>query len=116
MDGLFLSGSLAGFSARQNIRTGQAPQSGRVPQTSAPKIHQSRVVKAGVPVWQQFAGALPQRFAPAAGIDRNLEIEEASEQTRDVRFDDRNRLIEGKRGHGVRGVTANSRQSPNRIQ
>ena len=80
------------------------------------QIHQGRVVDARVPTWQQISRVLPQRFAAGAGINRNLEIEEAGEQTRDVRFDDRNRSIEGERGHGVRGVTANSRQVPDRIQ
>ena len=63
---------------------------------------------------QQFTRALPQRFAAAAGINRNLEIEQASEETGDVCFDDRNGLIEGEGDDGVRGVTANSRQVPDR--
>ena len=60
-------------------------------------------------------GASPKRVAAGAGIDRNLQIENSSEQTRDVGFDDRKRLVEGECGYGVRSVAADSRKSPHRI-
>ena len=80
------------------------------------QIHERGIVEAGAVLRQQLTRVSPQRFAALAGIDGNLQIEEPSEQTRRVCLDDRNGLIKGERRHGVRGITADSRKIPNRLQ
>jgi hypothetical protein len=73
-------------------------------------------VESGAIQREEFGSTLPQRFAPEAGINRNLEIEQTSQEAGDVCLDDWDRLIEGEGHDGVRSVTANSWQSPNRLQ
>jgi len=51
---------------------------------------------------------LPKRFAARVGIDRCAKIEKSRQNATGVRFDDRNRLIKGKAGYGMRGVFADS--------
>jgi len=53
-------------------------------------------------------------LAAGTRIDRCLQIEEAGEDASDVCFDDRDRLVEGEGGNGVRGVSANSGERLNR--
>ena len=51
---------------------------------------------------------LPKCFPARVGIDRCAKIEKSRQDPTSVRFDDRNRLIKGKAGHGMRGVFPDS--------
>ena len=67
---------------------------------------------AGVAAWDELRGDGPKPLASGARVDRRLQVEDAGEDAGDVRFDDRDRLVEGEGGDGVRGVTANPRKLP----
>ena len=65
---------------------------------------------APVTAWQEPGSVRPKLRAPRAGVDGRSEVEDPREDPRDVCFDDRYRLIEGKGSNGICGVTADPRQ------
>lgn len=67
---------------------------------------------AGVAAWDELRSDGPKPLASGARVDRRLQVEDAGEDAGDVRFDDRDRLVEGEGGDGVRGVASNSRKLP----
>ncbi len=70
---------------------------------------------AGIAARKELRRGGPKLFAPGACIDRRLDMEQAREDACGVGFDDRHRLVEGERGHGIGGVPADSRQMPNQF-
>ena len=76
------------------------------------QFHEGGIVLAGVAAWDELCGDGPKPLASGARVDRRLQVEDAGEDAGDVRFDDRDRLVEGEGGDGVRGVTANPRKLP----
>lgn len=74
------------------------------------EIHQCGVVIASASRWNE-SGCSPPKFAATGGrIDRDLQISQASEDPRDVGFDNRRRLIECETGDRARSVLADARQ------
>lgn len=58
---------------------------------------------------------IPEHSATACLVDRSPEIEEPRQHAGGVRFNNRNRLIEGEDGDGVRGVFSDARQLPHAL-
>jgi hypothetical protein len=73
-------------------------------------------VEAAATIWQEFSGVPPQCFATSGAINRNLEIEQPSQEARNVRLNDWGGSIEGEGENGISGVAADSRQTANGIQ
>ena len=71
---------------------------------------------AGVAAWDELRGDGPKPLASGARVDGRLQVEDAGKDAGDIGFDDRDRLVEGECGDGVRCVTANSRKFPDRFR
>ena len=54
------------------------------------ELHQRGIMLASVPVPQELRGLCPKLFAPGAGVDRHLQIEETRQNASDIRFNDGN--------------------------
>jgi len=80
------------------------------------EFHQRGVVLAGALSRKKAGGVRPELFASRARVDRSLKVENPGEDTSDVRFDDRHRLIEGERGHSIRGVTSDAGKITDRFR
>jgi hypothetical protein len=80
------------------------------------QFHERGIMLAGIAVREKLRRCGPELLAPGTRIDRCLQIDEAGEDAGDVRFDDRDRLFEGERGNGIRGISANSGELLNRGQ
>lgn len=72
------------------------------------QVHEGRVKTASIAFRNEGGGELPDSVASPAGIDGLCVIENARKQTRDIRFDNRHRLIERESCDGVSGVTADT--------
>jgi hypothetical protein len=59
-------------------------------------------------------GKRPEFFAADCGIDRGAHVEQSGQNTRAIRFDDWDRLIESKGRDCVRDIATNTRQFANR--
>lgn len=73
------------------------------------QFHERGIMFAGVRSWQKPSRGAPKRFTSGGAVDGRLQIEEAGEDTADIRFDDRDGLIERERRHCVCRVAANAR-------
>jgi len=62
----------------------------------------------------KLGGALPEFFAADRRINRGTYVKQAAEQTRGIRFDNWNRLMESKSRDCVRRIGADARQFANR--
>ena len=72
------------------------------------KIEKCGVEARGAGLREKTRCVLPKHLPARFGIDRSAQIEKPRQNATGVRFDDRNRLIEGKAGHCVRGVFPDS--------
>lgn len=70
------------------------------------EVHKGGIENAGAAFRNQLRGEIPDGGVAGGGIDRELQVKQASEKTRDVGFDNWHRLIEGEGGDGVRRVAA----------
>ncbi len=70
---------------------------------------------AGMAARQELRGQRPEPLAPGARVDGSSHVEEAGEDTSDVRFDDRDRLVEGEGGDSIGRVAPDSWEITNRI-
>jgi len=68
----------------------------------------------GIASPDKLCGVPPEFFATDCEIDRDANVEQASEHTRAIRFDNWDRLIESKCRDRVRRVAANAGQPANR--
>jgi hypothetical protein len=80
------------------------------------QFHEGGIVPAGIAARQKFCGRGPEPLASGARIDRRLQVEDAREDAGDIRFDDRDRLIECERSDGICRVAADSRELLDRFQ
>lgn len=62
----------------------------------------------------KLRGIFPEFFAPDCRINWYADVEQAGEQTRAIRFDNWNRLVESKRRDCVRRIAASAGQVTNR--
>ena len=88
--------------ARFTFRPGYANQRAQ--------IHERGVIRSGGALRQKLRGARPKHFPTGAGVDRDLDIEEAGKQASDVGFHDGDGFIERESGESVCGIAANTRK------
>ncbi len=86
------------------------------PADKGAQFHESGIVSAGALAWQELRGGRPEPLAPGVRIDGSLHIQQAGEDTGDVRFDDGDRLVEGEGGDRIGCVAADSREITNRFR
>ena len=74
------------------------------------QIHEGRIEVTGPLWWNERGGVIPDPFPSGSLIDRLRHVEEPGEQPNDVRFGNRNRLIESESEKGMSGVAAETRE------
>jgi len=108
----FLYGeSLRIFRATKLFDGADAASRSARPTNERAKICERRVVNARGALWNKRGRMLPKFFPAAPSIDRAAKIKNAHQHARSVGFDNRNCLIKGEAGDGVRGVFPDSRES-----
>jgi len=80
------------------------------------QIHQGGFIRARGSIWDKRGGPGPEHFASRTRIDRQLKIDHARQQSRDVRLDDWHSLVEREGGDRAGGITSNPGKSLDRIQ
>ena len=78
------------------------------------KIDKRGIETRRIALGDKLRGIRPEFFAADCRIDRGAHVEQSGQNTRAIRFDDRDRLIESKGCDCVRDITANARQFANR--
>ena len=111
----FLDGQRSGIFARQNFFTGQTLHFGlSARQTRAPRSMSAELKRAALRFGTSCAANASEFFAADCGIDRGAHVEQSGQNTRAIRFDDWDRLIESKGCDCVRDIATNARQFANR--
>jgi len=78
------------------------------------KIDKRGIKTRRVALRDKLRGKRPEFFAADCGIDRGAHVEQSGQNTRAIRFDDWDRLIESKGCDCVRDIATNARQFANR--
>jgi len=79
-----------------------------------PQIDKRGIETRRIALRDKLRGKRPEFFTADCGIDRGAHVEQSGQNTRAIRFDDWDRLIESKGCDCVRDIAANARQFANR--
>ncbi len=113
----FLMGSASGIScAAEFLHRADAAFRFIRQANNGTKIDKRGIETRRVALGDKLRGIRPEFFAADCRIDRGAHVEQSGQNTRAIRFDDRDRLIESKGCDCVCDIAANARQFANRSE